>query len=470
MVSDEGSAALRSHLSSIGSTRPDAARKDLQDVLAHADDADIVGLGEGTHGTREFFELKHRLVRALVTQCGFRTIAFETDFAATLSLNAVVQRGTGTPADALDNIVLWVWRTEAIRSLLEWLRAFNDGRPPDDRVRLHGISLSSPAKPAAALRDYLDDTDIPVPAGDEPGVNLDSSPAVSHEGYNAVDAISTIADQGVPTDADDREAVLDGWATVAETLQGHLEDNRVDYLDAWSDREWTIVHHLCRHLEQTCAWNQLRLSTPGQFDPVAFERRDEYMAENVSWCLDTDHGDGVLVWAHNAHVQRGSFDMDHEWAAGTAMGEFLDRDHGDSYRPYASTFLRGKYRAVSDSDDGDQRQPREFTASDPPADAVVRSLAESCTSDSATSGSLTGAIDDGGWPDSTLFFNIAEASADQRLDDWFADHRLIRAVPALVDAEASAERRYVKTDIAASVDGLFVVPESTPSRPIDTTD
>jgi erythromycin esterase len=470
MISADPPAELDSYLSSIGSTAPGASHDDLKDVLAHADEADIVGLGEGTHGTREFFELKDRLVRALVTQCGFRTIAFETDFAATLSLDAFVQHGTGTPADALDDIALWVWRTAAIRSFLEWLRAFNDGRPPEDRVRLHGISLSNPATPATKLHAYLDSAGRPVPQDDDIDVASDQLPALSHEGHNVVDVLAVIADREIPADTDDRDAILDAGVAVAKTLTQHLEDARADYLETWSTREWTVAHHLCRHLEQTCAWNQLRLSTPGRFDPDAFERRDRYMAENVSWCLETDSGNGVLVWAHNAHVQRGSFDMAHDWAAGTAMGEFLARNHGDSYRPYASTFARGSYRAVPDVEETDERQPRAFTAAEPPPDAVVHAVTGTGESESSAPVSPTAATHDDSRAGSTRFFDIAGARTDRRLRDWVADERRLRAVPALVDPDADAERRYAQTDIAASFDGLFVVPESSPSRPIDTTD
>jgi erythromycin esterase len=43
----------------------------------------VVGLGESTHGTAEFFRLKHRLVEYLVTAHGFRTFAMEASASAT---------------------------------------------------------------------------------------------------------------------------------------------------------------------------------------------------------------------------------------------------------------------------------------------------------------------------------------------------------------------------------------------------
>ena len=60
-------------------------------------------LGEATHGTRECFEHKDRLIRSLVTECGVRIVAFEVDAAAATVLDTFVRDGSAlstAPADA----------------------------------------------------------------------------------------------------------------------------------------------------------------------------------------------------------------------------------------------------------------------------------------------------------------------------------------------------------------------------------
>jgi len=44
---------------------------DLQRFEAMVGSARVVSLGEGTHGTAEFFRMKHRLLRVLVEEMGF---------------------------------------------------------------------------------------------------------------------------------------------------------------------------------------------------------------------------------------------------------------------------------------------------------------------------------------------------------------------------------------------------------------
>jgi erythromycin esterase len=429
MMSDEQVVpALREYVTALSSIAPDAENSDLTARSSPFEDTDVVGLGEATHGTRDFFELKHRVVRHLVEECGFRTIAFETDFAKTRALTEAVQYGEGTPRDALDEITLWVWKTEGVLALFEWLREFNENRPMDDRVRVYGMSLSLPAEPASELRCYLQRVD---PASAE----------------TVAERFRSVADTEIPTDDEAATAeYLDTGLELAATIRDRLDEHRQRYVDASSPSEYQFARHLCRHLEQNCEWNELRLENPGQFDPEAFEQRDRYMAENVEWCRKQDPGAGVVVYAHNTHVKRGSFDMDYEWAQGETMGEFLDQQIGSRYYPLGTEFARGSFRAIPNVDDADERDPRTFPVGAPHEDSVGAHL------DSEGK--------------SPLFLDIAAASDDDRLDSWFDETRRMRGVSALVDPDDETRVHDIETDVAESFDGLFFLAETEPSVPL----
>src|SRR6056297_1662428 len=42
------------------------------DVFNRFGDTSVIGLGEATHGTKEFFQLKHRLIKYFIKNHGFR--------------------------------------------------------------------------------------------------------------------------------------------------------------------------------------------------------------------------------------------------------------------------------------------------------------------------------------------------------------------------------------------------------------
>lgn len=60
---------------------------DLEPVGDRLADADVVGIGKATHGTREFFELKHRLIRHLVVEHGVRAVVLESNLLETMALH-----------------------------------------------------------------------------------------------------------------------------------------------------------------------------------------------------------------------------------------------------------------------------------------------------------------------------------------------------------------------------------------------
>src|SRR5258708_4474562 len=63
---------------------------DLQPLTKVVGDARIVSLGEATHGTREFFQLKHRLIEFLASQKGFTIFSIEANMPEAYRLNDFV--------------------------------------------------------------------------------------------------------------------------------------------------------------------------------------------------------------------------------------------------------------------------------------------------------------------------------------------------------------------------------------------
>src|ERR1043165_6515328 len=96
---------------------------DMQPLKKIIGDARIVSLGEATHGTREFFQLKHRLIEFCVSELGFNLIAMETEFGSALAVNDYVLEGKGNAADALCGMGYWCWDTQEVLALIEWIRA-----------------------------------------------------------------------------------------------------------------------------------------------------------------------------------------------------------------------------------------------------------------------------------------------------------------------------------------------------------
>jgi erythromycin esterase-like protein len=114
---------------------------DMQRLKAIVGNARIVSLGEATHGTREFFQLKHRMLEFLATEMGFTIFSIEANMPEAYRLNDYVLNGTGDPAALLAGMYFWTWNTEEVLEMIKWMREFNaSGR---GRVQFTGFDMQT---------------------------------------------------------------------------------------------------------------------------------------------------------------------------------------------------------------------------------------------------------------------------------------------------------------------------------------
>jgi erythromycin esterase-like protein len=123
----------------LATVAPRSGFADLEALTGVLEGVRIVGLGEATHGTREFFLLKHRLVEFLVQRLGFTVFAIESDQAACAALERYVRDGEGDASRALAGQGYWTWDTREVLGMVRWMREHNCSVPEERKVRFVGI-------------------------------------------------------------------------------------------------------------------------------------------------------------------------------------------------------------------------------------------------------------------------------------------------------------------------------------------
>ena len=125
---------------------------DMQPLKKLIGGARIVALGEATHGTREFFQLKHRMLEFLASEMGFTIFSIEANMPESYRLNDYVVNGTGDPRQLLRGLYFWTWDTEEVLAMIEWMREFNkSGR---GRVEFTGFDMQTPTVAAQIVQDF----------------------------------------------------------------------------------------------------------------------------------------------------------------------------------------------------------------------------------------------------------------------------------------------------------------------------
>lgn len=143
---------IRKNAIPLAGTEAGRGRDDLRPLRQLIGDARIVSLGEATHGTREIFQLKHRLLEFLATDLGFTIFSIEANMPEAYRLNDYVVKGTGDPAELLRGLYFWTWNTEEVLDMIRWMRAFNASGK--GRIQFTGFDMQTPTVAHGRLRQH----------------------------------------------------------------------------------------------------------------------------------------------------------------------------------------------------------------------------------------------------------------------------------------------------------------------------
>jgi hypothetical protein len=101
------------HATPLSTVDPKAALDDLAPLGRSVGQAQFVGLGESAHGAAEELELKLRVLRFLVGERGFRSVAWEEDWATGQRIDRYIRGGSGD-AGALVGQMLAQWHSPLV--------------------------------------------------------------------------------------------------------------------------------------------------------------------------------------------------------------------------------------------------------------------------------------------------------------------------------------------------------------------
>ena len=132
---------LHKHAIALAGTEPDTPEEDLAPLTHILTGVDVVALGESNHGTREFFQVRHRMIRFLVRHMGFNVLAMEASYSAARALNDYIVYGKGSRSTALTDLRSAMWDVAEFGEILEWLRTHNAALPEEKRVRIFGADI-----------------------------------------------------------------------------------------------------------------------------------------------------------------------------------------------------------------------------------------------------------------------------------------------------------------------------------------
>ena len=327
---------------------PITGRADDYDLLLDLiGDAQVVLLGEASHGTHEFYRERARITRRLIEEEGFAAVAVEADWPDAYRVNRWV-RGRSDDRDGFqalgdfERFPRWMWRNRDVLQFIDWLQRHNAEQPEDRRAGFYGLDLYSLFASMQEVIRFLEKVDP-------------EAAARARYRYSCFDAFGEdtqaygyAAEFGVTRSCEDQ--------AVQQLLE--VQRNRA----ALAERNSRVPEDDLFYAEQNArlvrnAEEYYRTMFRGRVD--SWNLRDRHMSETLDALLGhLGRGGGharVVVWEHNSHIGD---------ARATEMGEIgewnvgqLTRERmGDQSMLVGFTTYSGTVTAASDWDGPAERK------------------------------------------------------------------------------------------------------------------
>ena len=276
----------------------------------------VLAVGEPAHLEGGHRRVRNEMFAALVAR-GFRSIALESDRVAGLAVDDFVRGGAG----GLDAVMGGGFShgfgdLVENRGLVAWMREYNEGLPPQERLAFHGFDAPMEMMSAPSPRRYLEH------ARDYLGLDLDLTSLLGDdERWSRTEALlDAAASPGATPGADRLHALADDMLNTLYTRAPELiaTSSRA----AWLRAETHLAAGLgllryhrqaALHGEAGARWTRMCAT------------RDALMARNLLDIRRVEAPRGAtLVFAHNLHLQRSPShmrmgDMDVDWSGAGAI-------------------------------------------------------------------------------------------------------------------------------------------------------
>jgi erythromycin esterase-like protein len=259
----------------------------VRNIVEQIGTAQVVLIGEASHGTHEFYALRAAVTKELIAKHGFAGVAVEGDWPDSQRVDRYV-RCTGTDRSAnqalgsFARFPRWMWRNREVEQFVEELRTLNLQRMAPARAGFYGLDLYSLDASMRAVVTYLSAVDPAAAkrakeryacfdhaAGDPQAYGMQANLDVSKRCEDAVAAQLV----------DMQHASL---VRHAATPEGYSFFQAVTNAKVVADAE---AYYRSMFKGRNTSWNL----------------RDTHMADVLD-LLRQHVGPKLVVWAHNSHV------------------------------------------------------------------------------------------------------------------------------------------------------------------------
>lgn len=294
------------------------AKKEISDLRKYAqkiedikidDQVEIIGLGEATHGNKEFQELKLTLLKKLVKDANVRAFALECDFSEGMEIDSYVKSGKfqKNPSKIFS---FTIYHTNEMNNLINWIKKYNQNH--DQKISFYGFDMQNPENSVKLLKDFVKKENIDF--------DIKSLEILEEDKISIKDPKMKVLEENL------------------KKLNEKLDKNT---------KEKRLIENILSSFPYYKMVDDYVKSS---------EYRDKKMAENVSWIKDYEKNSRIIIAGHNGHIGK-------KESMYKNMGENLNEKYKKLYFTIGTDFYKTKVNIKTMQKN--QRTIQKFISADP---------------------------------------------------------------------------------------------------------
>ncbi|MGZ8538955.1 MAG: erythromycin esterase family protein [Flavisolibacter sp.] len=262
-------------------------QSDLQPLFDQIGNAQIVLLGEASHGTHEYYTWRSYITQRLIKEKDFKFIAVEGDWPDCYLLNRYIKNYPGSGKSAVEVLKqfnrwpTWMWANWEIAALTEWLFQYNKALPVNNKIGFYGLDVYSLWESMDSIMQYLRKVD--------PNTLI-----IAEEAFRCFEPYQH--DEGI------------SYAKATQFVPDLCKDEVVDLLRKIQQRlpQYNTDHENVFNLKQNAyviVNAEKYYSAMIHGGPHSWNVRDSHMSDTLDRLLQF-HGPAtkVIIWEHNTHI------------------------------------------------------------------------------------------------------------------------------------------------------------------------
>lgn len=290
----------------------------LEDISVSGENK-ILAIGEGTHGTKEFQEIKLKILKKMVNENNYRNILIEAGYGETKLINDYVSGNKNIKDFKNFQLQYPVYNTKQMREMLNWIRDWNITHSKDSRINVFGFDMQNPNASLSNILEYCDENKIKINEQDKKILNNlihNKEPISKKKARSILKSLSSVKKALGDEESKNQKESLD------------MEFNEVEQaMQTWlSDKEYNLL-------------------------------RDQFMYENIKQIIK-NNDNKTLLFGHNEHIAKKNKDY-------KVMGEYLKSQFGEKYFAIGTSFYKGSVNIKIMSEN--KRKDISFNSTDPMA-------------------------------------------------------------------------------------------------------